>query len=173
MTGRRLSPQPCDECLLAGLQRVQRQAGRPSIVILLWRCRGELVLLAGLPAAVIVLDTQLSYGWIVVEAVMAAALLAIFLKARLWLHEHVRCAISATGPVHADCARVRNDPPHGGPRAKLLAGLEAFGERGPFRRRDGTCSPDFEPDSGMLGDVWADEVHVLQAPTDPPPRSDL
>jgi hypothetical protein len=131
------------------------------------------VLLAGLPAAVVVLGTQLSYGWIVAEIVMAAALLAIFLKARLWLHEHVRYAMSATDPVHTDCARVRIDPPHGGPWAKLLAALGVFGELAPFRCRDGTCSPDFEPGSGMLADVWADEVHVLQAPTDPPPRSDL
>jgi hypothetical protein len=131
------------------------------------------VLLSGLPAAVIVLGTHLSYGWIVAEIVTVAALLAIFLKARLWLHEHVRYAISAQDPVHTDCARVRIDPPHGGLRAKLLAALGVFGERGPFRCRDGTCSPDFEPGSDMLGDVWADEVHVLQAPTDPPPGSEL
>jgi hypothetical protein len=131
------------------------------------------VLLAGLPAAVVVLGTQLSYGWIVAEIVMAAALLAIFLKARLWLHEHVRYAMSAMDPVHTDCARVKIHPPHGGPWAKLLAGLGAFGERRPFRCRSGTCSPDFESGGGMLGDVWADEVHVLEAPADPPPRSDL
>jgi hypothetical protein len=141
-------------------------------LILLWRCRGELVLLGGLPAAVIVLDTHLSYGWIVAEIMTVAALLAIFLKARLWLHEHLRYAMSATDPVHTGCAQVRIDPPHGGLWAKLLAGLGAFGEREPFRCRDGTCSQDFEPGSGTLGDVWADEVHVLQAPTDPPPRSE-
>lgn len=172
MTARRLSSQPCDECLLAGLQQVQRQAGQPSIFVLLWRCRGELVLLGGVPAAVIVLGTQLSYGWILAEIVTVAALFAIFLKARLWLHEHVRRAMSGTDPVHTDCARVRIDAPHGGPWAKLLAGLGAFGERRPFRCRAGTCPPDFESGSGMLGDVWADEVHVLQAPTDPPPRSE-
>jgi hypothetical protein len=141
-------------------------------LVLLWRCRGELVLLGGLPAAVIVLGTQLSYGWIVAEIVTVAALLAIFLKARLWLHEHVGYAISATDPVHTDCARVRIDPRHGGLWAKLLDGLGAFSERGPFRCRDGTYAPDFEPGSGMLGELWADEVHVLQAPTDPPPRSE-
>ena len=138
------------------------------MVVLLWRCRGELILLGGLPAAVIVLGTQLSYAWIVAEIVTVAALLAIFAKARLWLHEHVRYAISAADPVHTDCARVRIDRPPGGLWAKLLAGLGAFGERGPFRCRAGTCSPDFESGGGMLGDVWADEVHVLQAPTDPP-----
>src|SRR5215472_3773427 len=94
VTTRRLSSQLCDECLLAGLQQAQRQAGQPSIVVLLWRCRGELVLLAALPAAVIALGTDLSYVWIVAEIVTVAALLAIFLKARLWLHEHVRYAIS-------------------------------------------------------------------------------
>jgi hypothetical protein len=145
------------------------------MVVLLWRCRGELVLLAALPAAVIALGTDLSYVWIVAEIVTVAALLAIFLKARLWLHEHVRYAISATDPGHTDCARVRIDPPHGGNPpygglgAKLLAGLGMLGGREPFQCRDGTCSEDFAPGNGVLGGVWADEVHVL-APTDPTSR---
>jgi hypothetical protein len=137
------------------------------VLDLLWRCRYELALIGALAAAAILVPAPLSYVWLVAEIVTVAALLAVCLKAWLWSLAYNRRAMSATPPVHRRCARVRINPQHRELLLMLLAGHGPPGERGRLPCHAWPCFQDFEIGGDILGDVWADKVHLLQDPNDP------
>jgi len=130
------------------------------MLVLLWRWRYELALFAGLPAAIIILTTQVSWLRTLAGILLIAATLANCPGARFWLLAHARCVLTAHR-VRTGCAQAWIHSRYGKLPIILLTSPKPFGERVHLWCRAGTCLEDFESASGILRSAcWARDVHV-------------
>lgn len=160
MTTRRPSPRHRQGHLLAELERGLRPVARANILVLLWRWRYELALLAGLPTAIILLIGQLRSLWTSVEIAVILATLAVWPDARCWLTAHARCVIT-THRLRTGCAQAWIHSRHGKLPIILLTSPKPFGERVHIWCRAGTCLEDFESARDILRSAcWARDVQV-------------
>lgn len=149
--------------LLAELQQDLRPVARPNIFVLLWRWRYELALITGLPAAITILITQLSWLWSLTWIAAVAVTLTAFPQARSWLLAHARCVITAHR-VRTGCAQAWIHSRHGKLPIILLTSPKPFGERVHIWCRAGTCLEDFESASDVLRSAcWARDVHITSS----------
>lgn len=160
MTARRQSPGHRQERLLDELQQSLRPVARSNALVLIWRWRYELALLAGLPTVIITLITEVSRLWILVGVSVIAATLANCPEARLWLFAHARCVFTAHR-VRTGCAQAWIHSRYGKLPIILLTSPKPFGERVHLWCRAGTCLEDFESVIGILRSAcWARDIQV-------------
>jgi hypothetical protein len=163
MTTRRPSPSQREGRFLGELERGLRPVARPNIFVVLWRWRYELALLAGLPAAIIVLISQLGSLWTSTEIAVIAAMLAVWPEARCWLYAHARCVIT-THRVRTGCAQTWIHTRHGRLPIILLTSPKPFGERVHIWCRAGTCLEDFESARYILRSAcWARDIYAVSS----------
>jgi hypothetical protein len=160
MAARRQSRRRRQGALLAELQQSLRPVARPNLLVLIWRWRYELVLLASLPAVIILLMARVSWVWTLTGVSVVAATLANWPDARSWLFAHARCVLTAHR-VRTGCAQAWIHSRYGKLPIILLTSPKPFGERVHLWCRAGTCLEDFESASGILRSAcWAHDVHI-------------
>jgi hypothetical protein len=160
MTDRRHSHRHHERRLLAELTRGIQPVARPNIFVLLWRWRYELILLTGLPAAIVMLAIWLSYPWAVAEIAAIAAILTVLPQARYWLLAHARCVITAHR-VRTGCAQAWIHNRAGRLPIILLTSPTPCGERVHIWCRAGTSVEDFQSARDILRSAcWARELRI-------------
>lgn len=160
MAARRQSPRRRQGRILAELQQNLKPVARPNLLVLIWRWRYELGLLASLPPVIILLMTRVGWVWTLAGVSVVAATLANWLDARSWLLAHARCVLTAHR-VRTGCAQAWIHSRYGKLPIILLTSPKPFGERVHLWCRAGTSLEDFESARGILRSAcWARDVHI-------------
>lgn len=159
MTVRRPSPRR-RRSVLDELGQSLRPVARPNPIVLVWRWRYEIALVAGVPPGIIVLMTRVSLVWSVAGISVAAAMLANWPAARSWLMAHARCVVVAHR-VRTGCAEAWIQSRYGKLPIILLTSPKPYGERVHLWCRAGTSVADFESATDLLrAACWAHDVCV-------------
>jgi hypothetical protein len=146
--------------VLTELAQDLRPVARPNPIVLAWRWRYEIALVAGVPAGIIVLMTRVSLVWSVAVISVAAATLANWPAARSWLLAHARCVVTAHR-VRTGCAQAWIQSRYGKLPVILVTSPRPFGERVYLWCRAGTSLEDFGSATGILrAACWAQDVRV-------------
>lgn len=160
MTPARRSRRSRPGSLFTELQQNLTPVARPNILVLLWRWRYELALLTGIPAAITILVTKLSWMWCLAVVGVIVGTLTAWPEARSWLLAHARSAITAHR-VRTGCAEAWIHSRHGKLPIILMTSPKPYGDRVIIWCRAGTCLEDFEEASDILRSAcWAHDVQV-------------
>lgn len=148
--------------LLRDLQSV----APPTGVVLLWRWRWELGILAGLAAGITLLITRLGWIWIMVLPGIAAVAFA-WPEARSWLIAHIRCIVTAHR-VRTGCAQAWIQTRTGRLPVILVTRVRPYGEQVFIWCRAGITPRDFERARDILRvTCWAADILVSVSPRHP------
>jgi len=163
MTTRRRSRRLAEGRLLAGLERGITTVARPNPLVIGWRWRYELALLAGLPAGVIALASADGWRWALIEIGLLALNLAVWPEIRALVTARARCVVTAHR-LRTGCAQAWIHTRNGKLPILLRIRPTAFGEQAHIWCRAGTSVEDFEFARDLLrAACWAHDVHVARS----------
>jgi hypothetical protein len=163
VTSRRQSRRHRQRRLLDDLQQNLTPVARPNLLVVVWRWRYEAALLAGLPAAIIILITRISWVWSLIGFSMIATTLVNWPPARSWLLAHARAVVTAHR-VRTGCAQAYIHSRYGKLPIILLTRPKPFGERVYLWCRAGICLEDFESSSDILRSAcWARDTRITSS----------
>jgi hypothetical protein len=130
-------------------------------VVLLWRWRWELMLGAGLPAAMAIIGIQLGWAWPLAVLGVAGGTFTTSPAARRWLAAHARCIITAHR-IRTGCAQAWIQTRYGKLPIILLTTPQPDGERVYIWCPAGVSVEDFEGARDLLRSAcWASDVNVM------------
>jgi hypothetical protein len=136
---------------------------RPNPVVLLWRWRWELLLGVGLPAAVVIMGTQLGWAWPLSVLGVVGGMFTSSPGARQWLIAHVRCIITAHR-IRTGCVQAWIQTRYGRLPIILLTIPKPYGERSYIWCPAGISLEDFEEGRDLLRSAcWASDIKVMSS----------
>jgi hypothetical protein len=163
MTTRRRSRRLGEGRILAGLERGLTQVTRPNLIVVIWRWRYEVALLAGLPAGAVMLARADGWRWALIELGLLGVNLWVWPEPRWWITAHARCVVTAHR-LRTGCAHAWIYTRHGKLPILLWARPKAFGEQAYVWCRAGTSVEDFDFARDLLRSAcWAHDVRVARS----------
>lgn len=133
---------------------------RPNLLVILWRWRYELGLLAGLPAAWFMLAHAIGSGWTLLIALAILHVIALWPPARRLVIAEAWCVITPHR-VRAGCVQAWIHSRRGKIPVVLLTTRQPWGEDVLLLCRAGTTPQDFFPARSLLTTAcWARDVEV-------------
>jgi hypothetical protein len=163
MTGRGRDRRYRRGSYLPDLVRDLRPVRRPNVAVLLWRWRWELLLGVSLPAALVVIGTQLGWVWPLAVLGMVGGTFTASPAARHWLIAHVRCIITAHR-IRTACAQAWIQTRYGKLPIILLTSPQPDGERAYIWCPAGISLENFEEARDLLRSAcWASDIKVMSS----------
>jgi hypothetical protein len=164
MTMRRRSRRLGEARILAGLERGLTQVTPANLLVVIWRWRYELGLLAGLPVGVVSLIRADGWRWALFEIGLLALTVCTWPEIRYWITAHTRCVVTAHR-LRTGCAQAWIHTRHGKLPILLRTRPRPFGEQAHLWCRAGTSFEDFEFARDLLrAACWAHDVRVTRSP---------
>ena len=146
--------------LLSRLQVVLTPVTRPNLLVVLWRWRYELGLLAAVPTALVMLAHAIGAGWTVLVTLAIVHLIVLWAPARRLVVAEAWCVITPHR-VRTGCAQAWIHSRSGKIPVVLLTRRRPYGESVLLLCRAGTTPQDFFPARPLLAAAcWARDVGV-------------